>query len=226
MKQQKPTRRYVSVEDVLMKRVQEVVFKILIRKFLGCTFLWMHLYNSNKMNELFNINPHYITRMVTDVPQIFMKSIKNQHGYVSRFDIWIQHKLKADNLAQQISIFHSLNKHEENNPFSKKMAFGDRKQIVYNNMKCKQSLGKHNEPLQITSKIGLHLKKVMLLILLGWKLQVSSYGQEHQFRCVLHKQLDKLNATLTNCPVLTNYGGIVFHHDNARLHISLQTWKT
>lgn len=113
-----------------MKRVQEVVFKILIWKFLGCTFLWMHLYSSDKMKELFNINPHYMTRIIPDAPQIFMKSIKNQLyqlGYVSRFDIWVQHKLNADNLAQQISIFHSLNKHEENNPFSKRMAFGDRK---------------------------------------------------------------------------------------------------
>jgi len=64
----------------------------------------------------------------------------------------------------RISIYDSLLKRNENDPFFKRIITGDEKWIVYINVERKKSLGKRYEPSLTASKVGLHAKKMMLCI--------------------------------------------------------------
>ncbi|KAL1139104.1 hypothetical protein AAG570_009164 [Ranatra chinensis] len=108
-------------------------------------------------------------------------------------------------------------KREENEPFLKIIITGDENWIIYQNMECKRSWEKRGDlP-----------KKVMLSIWWDWR-AVDFYELLTTNRTinwdVYCDQLDKLNAAIhQNHPELTNRKGIVFHHDNARPHTTLQT---
>ncbi|KAL6419691.1 hypothetical protein ACFW04_014569 [Cataglyphis niger] len=67
------------------------------------------------------------------------------------------------NLMDRISICDSLYKRNEETPFLKQVVTGDKKWIIYNNVKRKRSWGKRNEPPLATTKVGLH-SKVMLFV--------------------------------------------------------------
>lgn len=159
------------------------------------------------------------------------KSTVSEHlskvGMVKKLDVWVPHELTEKNLMDRISICDSLYKRNENDPFLKRIVTGDEKWIVYNNVERKTSCGKRGEPPLITSKPGLHPKKVMLCIwwnskgIVYYELLPNNQTINSDKYC---SQLDKLKAEIgKKCPELVNRKGVVFHHDNARPHTSLQT---
>ena len=82
------------------------------------------------------------------------------------------------------------------------------------------------EPAQTTSKAGIHQKKVLLSIWWDYKgiVYFELLPPSRRNSVVYIEQLTKLNnAVEEKRPELTNRKGVIFHHDNARPHIS---WVT
>ena len=91
----------------------------------------------------------------------------------------------------------------------------------------KRLWGKRNEPPPTTPKASLHPKKVMLYMWWDWKgvlyyeLLLENQTINSNKYC---SQLDQLKAALNEKhPELVNRKRIIFHQDNARLHVSLMT---
>ena len=119
-----------------------------------------------------------------------------------------------------------LKKHNENDPFLKRLITGDEKWVVYN-IKRKRSWSRPREPAQTTSKAGIHQKKVLLSVWWDYKgiVYFELLPPNRMINSVVYiEQLTKLNnAVKEKRPELTNRKGVVFHHDNVRPHISLVT---
>ncbi|KAL6418134.1 hypothetical protein ACFW04_012316 [Cataglyphis niger] len=96
---------------------------------------------------------------ITDEDQI-KTLIENNLRYMTRK---LAENVKYKNLMDRISICDSLYKRNEETPFLKQVVTGDKKWIIYNNVKRKRSWGKRNEPPLATTKVGLH-SKVMLFV--------------------------------------------------------------
>ena len=148
-------------------------------------------------------------------------------GMVSKCDVWVPHQLSEKNLMDRMAISNSLLKRNEEAPFLKRLVTGDEKWIVYNNVVRKRSWSKPGEPPATTPKDGLHPNKVMLSIWWDWKgvvyyeLLPPNQTINSDVYC---RQLDKLKRALAEKrPELVNRKGVVFHHDNAKPHTSLQT---
>ena len=102
-----------------------------------------------------------------------------------------------------------------------------KKWILYNNVEWKRSWGKRNEPPPTTPKAGLHPKKVMLCMWWDWKgvfyyeLLLENQKINSNKYC---SQVDQQKTALDEKrPELVNRNLIIFHQDNARLHVSLTT---
>ncbi|KAG6796927.1 Ammar1 transposase [Apis mellifera caucasica] len=92
-----------------------------------------------------------------------------QLGYVQKLDTWVPHELKEKHLTQRIKSCDLLKKRNENDTFLKRLITGDEKWVVYNNIKRKRPWSKPREPVQTTSKAGIHQKKVLLSIWWDYK---------------------------------------------------------
>ena len=130
-------------------------------------------------------------------------------------------------LVRGITICNSLLKREENDPFFKRIVTGDKKWIVYNNVKRKRTLFRQGESGQSTAKADIHEKKVMLSVRWDWKgivfFELLPNNQTINTG-VYCRQLDKLDAAIKQKrPELVNRKGVVFYHDNERPHTSLVT---
>ena len=102
---------------------------------------------------------------------------------------------------------------------------GDEKWMLYNDVEWKRPGGKCSEPPLPTLKTGLHPKKVMLCIWWDWKgvlyyeLLLENQMINPNKYC---SQLDQLKAALDEKYLeLVNRKCIIFHQDNAILHVSL-----
>lgn len=163
------------------------------------------------------IHPNWRGRLLRQWVPISHTSIENnlyQLGYVSRLNVWVPHELTKANLVTRIFIYDSLRKRQESDSFLKRM-MSDEKWVVYDNIVRKRSWGHNGEPSQTTLKAGLHPKKIMLSV--WWDLLNDWFNR-------YYLQLTKLDQTIcTKRLELANRKGLVFHHDNARLHTSLTT---
>nr|XP_033330636.1 histone-lysine N-methyltransferase SETMAR-like [Megalopta genalis] len=122
-----------------------------------------------------------------------------------------------------------LLKRNEIEPFLKCVITDDEKWITYDNRKRQRSWKKDGEPSHAFTKLGLTLKKVMLCMWWDWKgivhHEVLPVGQTINSQ-LYYEQLERLrHAIEKKRPELHNTKGVVFHHDNARPHISLTTHK-
>jgi len=146
---------------------------------------------------------------------------------IKKLDVWVPHDLTEKNRIDRISISDLLYKRNEYDPFLKRIVTGNEKWIIYNNVERKRSWSKRGGPALTTSKLDLHPKKVMLCIWWHWK-GIVYYellpGNEIVNSDKYCSQLDQLKIEIgKKCPELINRKGVVFHHDNARPHTSLQT---
>ncbi|KAG6798339.1 Ammar1 transposase [Apis mellifera caucasica] len=136
-------------------------------------------------------------------------------------------ELKEKYLTQRINSCDLLKKRNENDPFLKRLITGDEKWVVYNNIKRKKSSSRLREPAQTTSKAGIHQKKGLLSVWWDYKgiVYFELLPPNRTINSVVYiEQLTKLNNAVEEKRLeLTNRKGVVFHHDNARPHISLVT---
>ena len=74
------------------------------------------------------------------------------------------------------------NKHYKTcDPFLKNLMIGHEKWIIYDNFSRKRSRGKSSNPLQTTSKGGLHTRKVLLSV--WWDIrEINFWGCFHETR--------------------------------------------
>ena len=86
-----------------------------------------------------------------------------------------------------------------------------------------RSWGKLNEPPPTTPKTGLHPKNTMCVVALEGELIMSFFWKTKEFQWVL-LSVKKLKAALDEeHPDLVNRKHIIFHQDNAKLHVCLMT---
>ena len=92
-----------------------------------------------------------------------------QLGYVKKVDLRVPHQLKEIHLTQRISIYDSLLKLNEIDPFLKQPIAGDQKWIVYNNVNRNRSWVMQDEPAQRTPKAETYQQKIMLSVWWDYK---------------------------------------------------------
>jgi len=106
------------------------------------------------------------------------------------------------------------------------MIIGDEKWITYDNPTRKRSWIRKGEKAQAIAKPGLTRKKVMY-VWWDWK-EIVHYELLSSNQTInselYYEQLQRLQQAIKRKrPELINRRGVVFHHDNARLHTSLMT---
>ena len=180
-----------------------------------------------KKNE---VDQHLSSRDIATELNIDYKTILNllhKTGYQKKLDTSVLHELKVKNLMARVSICESLLKRNEIDPFLKRMITGDEKWITYDNNVRKRSWSMSGEAVQTVAKPVLTPRKVMLSVWWDWKGIVHRELLEsgHTINSTLYcQQLMRLKQAIKKKqPELINKKGVVFHHDNARPHISLLT---
>ena len=123
--------------------------------------------SSSGLNNLCSTTQEVVEKL--NISHTCVERYLKQLGYVNKLDIWVPHKLNKIQLTKRISICDSLSKHNETDPFLKRIITGNEKWIVYDNVVRKRSWSKRDEPAQSTSKADIHQKKVMLSVWCNFK---------------------------------------------------------
>lgn len=183
-----------------------------------------------EMLEIVEQNRHVSTVEIAKSLNINRQTVANhlkKAEFKKKLDIWVPHDLTHKNLLNRVSICESLLKRNEIEPFLKRMVTGDEKWITYDNVVRKRSWSKRGEAPQTVAKPGLTIRKVMLSVWWDWKgilyYELLPTGQtiDSARYC---QQLTRLEQAIQKKrPELINRKGVVFHHDNARPHVSLVT---
>ncbi|KAL6419693.1 hypothetical protein ACFW04_014569 [Cataglyphis niger] len=145
--------------------------------------------DEDQIKTLIENNLRYMTRKLAEMLNM-SKSTIHEH---------------FKNLMDRISICDSLYKRNEETPFLKQVVTGDKKWIIYNNVKRKRSWGKRNEPPLATTKVAFTKQR-----------EITINSEKYS------SQLDELETAIEQKnPEIANRKGVVFHQDNARSHVSL-----
>ncbi|CAK9818783.1 Histone-lysine N-methyltransferase SETMAR [Anthophora plagiata] len=173
-------------------------------------------------------NPRSSVREIADalnIPRTTIHEHLTKLGYVNRYEVWVPHQLTESNLLNRISTCDLLIQRNKREPFLKKLITGDESWILYDNTARKRSWSSRDKCPSTVARPGLHPKKVLLSIWWDWKgilyYELLPEGQtiNSEKYCT---QLEKLKeAIITKRPEVVNRRGVVFHHDNARPHVSL-----
>jgi histone-lysine N-methyltransferase SETMAR len=167
----------------------------------------------DQIKTLTENNSRYTTRVIAEILKISQTAVVEQ-----------LHKL---GYARRLDVCDSLYKRNENDPFLKGIFTDDKNWILYNNVERKRSWGRQEERPLSTPKAELRQKKVMLCIWWDWKgiLYYDLLPRNQTINSDVYcSQLDRLKAAIDQKrPELVNRKGVVFHHDNARPHVSLAT---
>lgn len=184
------------------------------------------------IHNLLKLNPRISTEEIAERLNCD-KSTAFRHikklDYISKLDLWVPHLLTDKNKLDRVSSCNSLLGRLTNDPFLDRLVTGDEKWIEYNNIHRKRSWRQGNEPGQPTAKAGLHPQKVLMSIwwdckgVIFYELLPTNETINSDKYC---RQLDQLKVAIQEKrPILANRKGIIFHHDNARPHTSMQTQK-
>ena len=143
-----------------------------------------------------------------------------------KLDVWVPHLLAERNKIERISAAVSLLGWLKNEPFWDQLATGDEKGVLYNSIQCKHTWKQAGEHGDTMAKTSLHSMNMMLCVWWNCKgiiyFQFFPAGQTIDSDKYCH-QLTNLNQEIKQKhPILSNRKGLVFHHDNARLHILRQ----
>ena len=160
-----------------------------------------------------------------DVSHTCIENHLRRLGYQKKLDAWVPHNLGECELTRRLGFCDMLLKRNASDPFLKRMVTGDEKWIVYNNISRKRSWSRQGERALTTSKGNIYQKKVLLSVWWDYKgvvyFELLPRNQTINSE-VYVRQLTNLNyAIQEKRPELANRKGIVFHHNNARLHTSL-----
>ena len=144
-----------------------------------------------------------------------------------KLDIRVPHLLTDRNKIKRISAAVSLLGRLKNEPFLDQLVTGDEKWVLYNNVQCKRTwkqVGEHGDTM---AKTSLHPMKVMLCVC--WDCKGIIYFEFLPAGQTIDLDQSPINQSeLRNQkkrPILSNRKGVVFHHDNARPHVSRQTLR-
>lgn len=148
-------------------------------------------------------------------------------GYSLKLDVWVPHNLTERNKMDRVSTANSLLGRLKTDPFLDRLVTGDEIWIQYNNAERKRTWRQKNECDQ--AKTGLQSQKAMLSVWWDCKgvifyelLSVGEIVTSDKY-C---QQLDNLKAAIEEKrSVLAKRKDVVFHHNNARSHISMQTQR-
>ena len=132
-------------------------------------------------------------------------------------------------LTKRISIFDSLLKRNETDPFLKRIITDDENWVIYNNVVRKRSWRKRDEPAQSTSKADIHQWKVMLSVRWDFKgivyFELLPRNQTINSNVFCHQIMKLDNEIKEKRPELATCNGVIFHQDKAEAHTSLFTHK-
>lgn len=176
------------------------------------------------------VDPYISSRDIAVKLNVDHKTVLNHLlmlGYQKKLDTWVPHELTLKNLMDRVSVCESLLKRNEIEPFLKQMITGDEKWITYDSKVRKRSWLKPGETLQTVAKPVLTPRKVMLSVWWDWKgtvyHELLEPGQTINSTIYCQQLMRLKQAMEKNRPELINRKGVIFHHDNARPHISLVT---
>jgi histone-lysine N-methyltransferase SETMAR len=148
-------------------------------------------------------------------------------GYTCKLDKWVPYQLSDFNKINRVFACKRLLEKNRMEPFLDRMVTCDEKWVYYDNSSRKKSWSAPAESAQTVAKRGLTNKKVLLCV--WWDMRGIIYSEflksgqtiDSNIYC---DQLDKVNANLKkNRPFLVNRKGILFHQDNARPHVAVNT---
>lgn len=150
-------------------------------------------------------------------------------GFDLKLDIWVPHLLTEKNKIKRISAAVSLLGRLNNESFLDRLVTGDEKWVLYNNVQRKRTWKQSGEHGDAMPKASLHPMKVMLSV--WWDCKGIIYFEflpagemiDSDKYC---RQLTNLNREIKEKrPILSNRKGVIFHHDNARPHVSKKTLR-
>ncbi|GFX01378.1 histone-lysine N-methyltransferase SETMAR [Trichonephila clavipes] len=207
------------------------------KKFIVLFFVWSIQFcpaplieNVDKTTEIIEVDWHVSSRSITQELKIDHKTVLNhlsKVGFKKKLDVWVPHQLTPKNIIDRISIYETLGKRNEIDPFLKRMVTGVEKWVTYDNIVLNRSWSKCGEAAQTVTKPGLTSKKVLLCIWYAWKgiiyYELLPYGQtlNSEIYC---QQLDRLKLVTDRTTArIANRRGVVFHQDNTKPHTSLVT---
>ena len=188
--------------------------------------------DDDEIKTLITADRHTTTRQIGQTLNTSATNVSRhlrKIGMVRKLDTWVPHELTVKNLKDRLSACETLLKRNEKENFLKRLITGDEKWIQYNNITRKRSWCQVDEAPQTIAKAGLHPKKVMLCVwwdckgIVYYELLPPNETIDSTKYC---SQLDKLKEEIDKKrPALANRKCVVFHHDNARPHVSKMSQK-
>lgn len=187
-------------------------------------------FDDDELKRLVESDPRQSIRDIAKNIKCSIDTIRrqlHQIGKVWKCGIWVPHQLSVSNLNQRMSIATSLLSRQKFEPFLDRVITGDEKWVLYVNVRNnKQWLDPAQTPV-VTVKNMNYNKKIMLSIwwdirgIIHYELMNPNQTINSEIYC---QQLTRLHQELVKKrPSLVNRKQIVFHHDNAKPHISKVT---
>jgi len=146
---------------------------------------------------------------------------------LNRYDVWVPHILTEKHLLTRVTACISLLSRHNEHSFLNRIVTWDQKWISYNNVVWERSWSLQSEPFQTVKKVTLYPKKDMLYI--WWDCRGPIYYELLPMNEIINSekycaQLDILKAAIKEKrPGLANRHWVVFHQDNDRPHVSVNT---
>ena len=112
-----------------------------------CSTIWLFSWSwRDPLKAILDSNCHSTTHEIAEKLNVSHTCIQKkkkelkQLGYIEELDLWVsRHLVSQIHLTQRISIYDSLLKRNEIDPFPKRVIIGDEKWIVYYNVNRKGS---------------------------------------------------------------------------------------